>query len=168
MASIMEGPLSKWTNVMKGWQYRWFVLDYNAGLLSYYTGAVIGIDDEDDSTFTITVDQKTFHFQATRAESFAVHPTTVTPVQQGPAPLSEQPPLLLQQHWQLGGKVMHRGPLSSRSLTSFTLSPLHPHASISLLTATLPTGHPPPPPPCPHPLLCSDTVWCGSTIGRVR
>ncbi|BES91352.1 Oxysterol-Hypothetical protein protein [Nesidiocoris tenuis] len=27
-------------------------------------GAVIGIDDEDDSTFTITVDSKTFHFQA--------------------------------------------------------------------------------------------------------
>ena len=26
-------------------------------------GAVIGIDDDDDSTFTITVDQKTFHFQ---------------------------------------------------------------------------------------------------------
>ena len=35
--AIMEGPLSKWTNVMKGWQYRWFVLDENAGLLSYYT-----------------------------------------------------------------------------------------------------------------------------------
>uniref|UniRef100_A0A3P8XW99 Oxysterol-binding protein n=1 Tax=Esox lucius TaxID=8010 RepID=A0A3P8XW99_ESOLU len=85
MASIMEGPLSKWTNLMKGWQYRWFVLDYNAGLLSYYTskdkmmrgsrrgcvrlrGAVIGIDDEDDSTFTITVDQKTFHFQARDAD----------------------------------------------------------------------------------------------------
>uniref|UniRef100_A0A8C9SWL9 Oxysterol-binding protein n=1 Tax=Scleropages formosus TaxID=113540 RepID=A0A8C9SWL9_SCLFO len=85
MASIMEGPLSKWTNVMKGWQYRWFVLDYNAGLLSYYTvcisfaggsercrrhqgDAVIGIDDEDDSTFTITVDQKTFHFQARDAD----------------------------------------------------------------------------------------------------
>uniref|UniRef100_A0A674E6X3 Oxysterol-binding protein n=1 Tax=Salmo trutta TaxID=8032 RepID=A0A674E6X3_SALTR len=85
MASVMEGPLSKWTNVMKGWQYRWFVLDYNAGLLSYYTskdkmmrgsrrgcvrlrGAVIGIDDEDDSTFTITVDQKTFHFQARDAD----------------------------------------------------------------------------------------------------
>ncbi|ELU12462.1 hypothetical protein CAPTEDRAFT_196472, partial [Capitella teleta] len=62
--ATMEGPLSKWTNVVKGWQYRWFVLDENAGLLSYYTGAVIGIDDEDDSTFTITVDQKTFHFQA--------------------------------------------------------------------------------------------------------
>ena len=25
--------------------------------------AVVGIDDDDDSTFTITVDAKTFHFQ---------------------------------------------------------------------------------------------------------
>lgn len=32
-------------------------------LLFVSQGAVIGIDDEDDSTFTITVDQKTFHFQ---------------------------------------------------------------------------------------------------------
>jgi len=31
-------------------------------------GAVIGIDDEDDSTFTVTVDGKTFHFQARDAE----------------------------------------------------------------------------------------------------
>eukprot|EP00057_Strongylocentrotus_purpuratus_P011709 XP_011666183.1 PREDICTED: oxysterol-binding protein-related protein 9 isoform X3 [Strongylocentrotus purpuratus] len=31
-------------------------------------GAIIGIDDEDDSTFTVTVDQKTFHFQAQSAE----------------------------------------------------------------------------------------------------
>ncbi|XP_066996674.1 oxysterol-binding protein-related protein 9 isoform X2 [Anabrus simplex] len=83
--AAMEGSLSKWTNVMKGWQFRWFVLDDNAGLLSYYTsrdkmirgvrrgcvrlkGAVIGIDDEDDSTFTITVDGKTFHFQSRDAE----------------------------------------------------------------------------------------------------
>lgn len=81
----MEGALSKWTNVMKGWQYRWFVLDDNAGLFSYYTskekmrrgvrrgcvrlrGALVGIDDEDDSTFTITVDNKTFHFQAKDSE----------------------------------------------------------------------------------------------------
>ncbi|XP_064476901.1 oxysterol-binding protein-related protein 9-like isoform X2 [Ornithodoros turicata] len=84
-ATSVEGPLSKWTNVMKGWQYRWFVLDDNAGLLSYYTskenmargarrgcvrlqGAVIGIDGEDDSTFAIRVDRKTFHFQARDAE----------------------------------------------------------------------------------------------------
>nr|XP_002131845.1 oxysterol-binding protein-related protein 9 [Ciona intestinalis] len=84
-AYVMEGLLCKWTNVMKGWQYRWFILDDNAGLLSYYTSkdkmkrgarrgcvrlrdAIIGIDDEDDSTFTITVDQKVFHFQAKDAE----------------------------------------------------------------------------------------------------
>ncbi|KAG1676200.1 Oxysterol-binding protein-related protein 9 [Nymphon striatum] len=160
MSMPMEGPLSKWTNVMKGWQYRWFVLDDNSGLLSYYTekgeermsvdekdvkkvqstsanwrnpflpsdtdeicqlasgmtatkkledgllmsydkgnkameafikkrlikaskekmmkgarrgcvrmkNAVIGIDDGEDSTFTITVDNKTFHFQARDGE----------------------------------------------------------------------------------------------------
>ena len=33
----LEGPLSKWTNVVQGWQYRWFVLDKESGLLSYYT-----------------------------------------------------------------------------------------------------------------------------------
>ncbi|XP_060525866.1 oxysterol-binding protein-related protein 9 [Cylas formicarius] len=83
--TVIEGSLSKWTNVMKGWQYRWFVLDDNSGLLSYYTSkekmmrgvrrgcvrlknAIIGIDSEDDSTFTITVDHKTFHFQARDAE----------------------------------------------------------------------------------------------------
>uniref|UniRef100_A0A7N4NLD6 Oxysterol-binding protein n=1 Tax=Sarcophilus harrisii TaxID=9305 RepID=A0A7N4NLD6_SARHA len=35
---------------------------------AFPAGAVIGIDDEDDSTFTITVDQKTFHFQARDAD----------------------------------------------------------------------------------------------------
>jgi hypothetical protein len=35
--AAMEGSLSKWTNFMKGLQYRCFVLDDNAGLLSYYT-----------------------------------------------------------------------------------------------------------------------------------
>nr|CAH7761845.1 unnamed protein product [Callosobruchus chinensis] len=34
-------------------------------------GAVVGIDDEDDSTFTVTVDHKTFHFQARDAEERA-------------------------------------------------------------------------------------------------
>ncbi|XP_043282619.1 oxysterol-binding protein-related protein 9 [Venturia canescens] len=90
MSTTMEGSLSKWTNVVNGWQYRWFVLDDNAGLLSYYTskekmmrgarrgcvrlrGAIIGIDDEDDSTFTITTssskdDPKTFHFQTRDGE----------------------------------------------------------------------------------------------------
>ena len=34
---ILEGPLSKWTNLIKGWQFRWFVLDDQSGILSYYT-----------------------------------------------------------------------------------------------------------------------------------
>ncbi|TKR93660.1 hypothetical protein L596_008073 [Steinernema carpocapsae] len=74
----MEGPLSKWTNVIHGWQYRWFVLGDE--VLSYYTsrekmlrrqqrgcirlrGAQIGIDGENNSLFTVTVDGKVFHLQ---------------------------------------------------------------------------------------------------------
>jgi hypothetical protein len=30
---------------------------------SIFSGAIIGIDDQDVNTFTITVDHKTFHFQ---------------------------------------------------------------------------------------------------------
>jgi oxysterol-binding protein-related protein 9/10/11 len=37
MATALEGALSKWTNVMKGWQTRWFVLEPEISLLSYYT-----------------------------------------------------------------------------------------------------------------------------------
>ena len=32
----MEGMLSKYTNVMKGWQYRWFIMDPNKGVIEYY------------------------------------------------------------------------------------------------------------------------------------
>lgn len=31
-----EGQLSKYTNVMKGWQFRWFVLNPDKGILDYY------------------------------------------------------------------------------------------------------------------------------------
>lgn len=88
---LLEGPLSKWTNVMQGWQYRWFVLDEYHGLLLYYTskdkmlkgqrrglvrlkGAIIGIDSEDDSTFTIKVDHKTFHFQGESSFTASFYP----------------------------------------------------------------------------------------------
>ncbi len=30
------GQLSKFTNVVKGWQYRWFVLDPDRGTIEYY------------------------------------------------------------------------------------------------------------------------------------
>lgn len=66
-----SGQLYKYTNVMKGWQYRYFMVDANAGLLHYYlcegekvgwnvprgsvhlAGAVICPSDEDSKTFTV-------------------------------------------------------------------------------------------------------------------
>ncbi|XP_060534820.1 oxysterol-binding protein-related protein 11 isoform X2 [Cylas formicarius] len=66
-----SGQLYKYTNVVKGWQYRFFHVDANAGLLDYYlcegekpesmvprgsmhlAGAVICPSDEDSRTFTV-------------------------------------------------------------------------------------------------------------------
>ena len=63
-----EGQLNKFTNVVKGWQYRWFVLDPAAGTLEYYlleersgrcrgsqrmSGAVIIPSQDDENTFNI-------------------------------------------------------------------------------------------------------------------
>lgn len=66
-----SGQLYKYTNVMKGWQYRYFTVDANAGLLHYFlcegekpdgqvprgsahlAGAVICPSDEDSKTFTV-------------------------------------------------------------------------------------------------------------------
>jgi hypothetical protein len=31
-----KGQLYKYTNVVKGWQYRWFILDPETGILDYY------------------------------------------------------------------------------------------------------------------------------------
>ncbi|KAM7449976.1 hypothetical protein ABFA07_002343 [Porites harrisoni] len=65
-----EGQLSKWTNLMKGWQFRWFTLDPHSGLLEYYVdkekkklgprgsvylgGSMIAPSDEDSFTFTVS------------------------------------------------------------------------------------------------------------------
>ena len=38
--------------------------------------AMIGIDDEEDSTFTITVDQKVFHFQGEQTITFLIQCTS--------------------------------------------------------------------------------------------
>ncbi|XP_047103057.1 oxysterol-binding protein-related protein 11-like isoform X2 [Schistocerca piceifrons] len=64
-----EGQLNKYTNVVKGWQYRWFVLNPESGTLNYYlnetekrqrprgsvhlAAAVISPSDEDSNTFTV-------------------------------------------------------------------------------------------------------------------
>lgn len=67
----LSGQLYKYTNVMKGWQYRYFLLDAQAGTLHYYlcegekpetniprgsvhlAAAVICPSDEDSKTFTV-------------------------------------------------------------------------------------------------------------------
>ena len=36
MNQRFSGQLSKYTNVVKGWQYRWFLLDPSTGMLHYY------------------------------------------------------------------------------------------------------------------------------------
>ncbi|XP_021930327.1 oxysterol-binding protein-related protein 11-like isoform X2 [Zootermopsis nevadensis] len=64
-----EGQLCKYTNVMKGWQFRWFLLDPETGVLDYFlneserkqrprgsvhlAAAVISPSDEDSNTFTV-------------------------------------------------------------------------------------------------------------------
>jgi len=63
-----EGQLSKFTNVVKGWQYRWFVLEPEAGRLEYHlledrngrcrssqqlAGAVVVPSEEDGQTFSV-------------------------------------------------------------------------------------------------------------------
>lgn len=70
MRQPLEGQLSKYTNVVKGWQYRWFVLNPDIGMLEYYmldevkkgkprgavhlAGAVISPSDEDGQMFTVS------------------------------------------------------------------------------------------------------------------
>ncbi|XP_077301699.1 oxysterol-binding protein-related protein 11 isoform X2 [Arctopsyche grandis] len=70
----LSGQLQKYTNVMKGWQLRWFTVDAETGILSYYLcegpgdtvvpgqpprgeahldAAVVCPSDEDSRTFTI-------------------------------------------------------------------------------------------------------------------
>jgi hypothetical protein len=42
----LEGVLHKYTNVMKGWQFRWFVVDAQRGVLEYYIVISIAVITE--------------------------------------------------------------------------------------------------------------------------
>ncbi|XP_052800561.1 oxysterol-binding protein-related protein 11-like isoform X2 [Mya arenaria] len=66
----LEGQLTKFTNVMKGWQPRWFLLDPDSGMLEYFekeehkkhrprgsihlASAVISPSEEDSQTFSVS------------------------------------------------------------------------------------------------------------------
>ncbi|CAG2120068.1 unnamed protein product [Medioppia subpectinata] len=69
-AQPIEGQLSKYTNVVKGWQYRWFVLNPTRGTLEYHmleerkkshprgcvylAGCVVSPSEEDSQTFVVS------------------------------------------------------------------------------------------------------------------
>lgn len=66
----VEGQLYKYTNVVKGWQYRWFILTPDSGMLEYYmveeqkkskprggmhlAGATVSLGEEDNQSFTVS------------------------------------------------------------------------------------------------------------------
>ena len=70
-AAPFQGQLNKFTNVVKGWQYRWFVLDPESGRLEYFlssedaqarkscrssqhlAGTLVLPSDEDSQTFQL-------------------------------------------------------------------------------------------------------------------
>ncbi|XP_025086490.1 oxysterol-binding protein-related protein 11-like isoform X3 [Pomacea canaliculata] len=81
----MEGHLLKYTNVMKGWQTRWFLMDPESGMLEYFekeehkkqrprgsvhlAAAVVSPSDEDSQTFTVTAaNGETFKLRANDAK----------------------------------------------------------------------------------------------------
>ncbi|XP_027206100.1 oxysterol-binding protein-related protein 11 [Dermatophagoides pteronyssinus] len=66
-SKIFEGQLCKYTNVVKGWQYRWFVINSARGVLEYYASkdrhklrgcfqlanCQVMPSDEDSQTFSV-------------------------------------------------------------------------------------------------------------------
>ncbi|XP_063398561.1 oxysterol-binding protein-related protein 11-like isoform X1 [Mytilus trossulus] len=81
----MEGTLNKYTNVMKGWQHRWFLLDPQSGMLEYFekeeykkqrprgflhlAAAVICPSDEDSQTFSVSASNgETYRLRASDAK----------------------------------------------------------------------------------------------------
>ncbi|GIY16597.1 hypothetical protein CDAR_598992 [Caerostris darwini] len=72
MRSPLEGQLCKYTNVMKGWQYRWFIITPDTGMLEYYmlderkksrprgslylAGAVVSPSEDDSQSFSVCGD----------------------------------------------------------------------------------------------------------------
>ncbi|RVE75225.1 hypothetical protein OJAV_G00014720 [Oryzias javanicus] len=81
----IEGYLMKYTNLVTGWQYRFFMLNNDAGLLEYFVsdqlknlkprgtlplaGAVISPSDEDSHTFTVNaISGEQYKLRATDAK----------------------------------------------------------------------------------------------------
>ncbi|KAI9563087.1 hypothetical protein GHT06_010544 [Daphnia sinensis] len=85
LRQISEGQLLKYTNMMKGWQNRWFVLDPRTGMLEYFmseaerkqrpraslhlAGAIVVPSEEDSYTFSVNAaNENSFKLRATDAK----------------------------------------------------------------------------------------------------
>ncbi|XP_054706899.1 oxysterol-binding protein-related protein 11-like [Uloborus diversus] len=121
MSRPLEGQLYKYTNVVKGWQYRWFILIPETGILEYYmldevkkkrprgaiflAGAVISPSDEDGQSFAISAacgelyklkanDAKERQFWVNRIRAVAEHHTKNIAEKNPPLPPREYRPAL--------------------------------------------------------------------------
>lgn len=116
-ARNMEGQLSKFTNLVKGWQFRWFVLDAEAGTLTYFLGkeklrnrgcllltnGVVSPSDEDSMSFTVNAcngdiyklraadaKERQHWINLMRAVAEFHAQTSINPVQHPPSPAGEK------------------------------------------------------------------------------
>lgn len=78
---VVEGPLHKWVNYLRGWRKRWFILE-SPGLLAYYsnhkkkaclgtiplTDADVTISRRSPLRFVVDTDYGVFYLRATSAE----------------------------------------------------------------------------------------------------
>jgi hypothetical protein len=78
---VVEGPLHKWVNYLRGWRKRWFILEA-PGLLAYYSNhkkktclgtiplsdAVVTISRRSPLRFVVDTDYGIFYLRATSAE----------------------------------------------------------------------------------------------------
>uniref|UniRef100_A0AAZ3Q3P4 Oxysterol-binding protein n=1 Tax=Oncorhynchus tshawytscha TaxID=74940 RepID=A0AAZ3Q3P4_ONCTS len=114
----IDGCLMKYTNLVTGWQYRFFVLNNEAGLLEYFVneqsrpqkprgtlplaGAVISPSDEDSHTFTVN---------AISGEQYKLRATDAKERQHWVSRLQ----ICTQHHTEAMGKVKSNPPPKSRS-----------------------------------------------------
>lgn len=79
-----EGQLNKFTNVVKGWQYRWFVLTPETGNLDYYLmdeGVIGKRRGRQHIAGTVVIpseeDSQTFHVNFASSESYKLRAANV-------------------------------------------------------------------------------------------
>jgi len=144
---ISEGQLLKYTNMVKGWQNRWFVLNPNSGMLEYYmsesekkmrprsslhlAGAMIVPSEEDSYTFSVNAaNEESFKLRALDAKERQYWVNQIRIIAQAYTQvLAESNPPLNRDHSQMSNA------LSTASISSD--SPFNPIPTQKILTCNL-------------------------------